>query len=57
MSLRSNLFGGKCVDCRRNVPAGRGVEVLVKGRRRVSWGVRCAECQLTQKGRADARRN
>jgi len=25
--------------------------------RRVSWGVRCAECQLTQEGRADARRN
>lgn|GEM_PF-3576386 len=57
MSLRPNLFAGKCVDCRRDVPAGRGVAVRLARRRRVSWGVRCAECQLTQEGRADARRN
>jgi len=56
-SLRSNLFEGKCVDCRRDVPAGKGVAVRLERRRRVSWGVRCAECQLTQEGRADARRN
>ena len=56
--LRSNLFGGKCIDCRRDVPAGKGVAVRLERRRRVSWGVRCAECVAAQKkGGAHAGRN